>query len=198
MNTHKPHISFTELADFADEQLPASAETLEHLATCSRCSKELQTLRQTVALMRSDNTEDAPAELLRYTKNLLRAQGITRKPSLVGRVLALLTFDSLTMAPGFGLRSGAGVGRQLIYSSDMADIDLRVSPQSGEWEIAGQILGSSHSEGEVNLESDDFSASAKLNDLSEFAFQSVPRGTYKMFVHLPDVEIETPPLELGH
>jgi hypothetical protein len=101
------------------------------------------------------------------------------------------------MAPGFGLRSGTGVGRQLIYSSEVADIDLRVSPQSGQWEIAGQILGSSHSEGEVNLESDDFSAAAKLNELSEFVFQSVPRGTYKMFFHLPDVEIETPPLELG-
>jgi hypothetical protein len=147
--------------------------------------------------MRSDNTEDAPAESLRYVKSFLRAQGITRQPTLVARVLALLSFDSLTMAPGFGLRSVAGVGRQLIYSSEVADIDLRVSPQSGEWEIAGQILGSSQSEGEVNLEGDDFSASAKLNELSEFAFQSVPRGTYRMFVHLPDVEIETPPLEVG-
>jgi hypothetical protein len=197
MNTHTPHIPFTELTDLADEKLRASAETLEHLATCSHCSNELRTLRQTVALMRSDNSEGAPATTLQYVKGLLRSQGVTPKPSLVARVLAFLAFDSLTMAPGFGLRSGTGVGRQLIYSSEVADIDLRVSPQSGQWEIAGQILGSSHSEGEVNLESDDFSAAAKLNELSEFVFQSVPRGTYKMFFHLPDVEIETPPLELG-
>ena len=197
MNTHTPHISFTELADLADEQLSASAETLAHLATCSRCSEELHTIRKTVALMRSDTTEDAPWQSLRYAKNLLRAARVTRQPTFGARVLAFLAFDSLTMAPGFGLRSGAAAGRQLVYSSEVADIDLRVSPQSGEWELAGQILGSSPSEGEVNLESDDFSASAKLNELSEFAFQSVPRGTYKMFVHLPDVEIETPPLEIG-
>jgi hypothetical protein len=135
--------------------------------------------------------------LVEYAKGLFQGERIGRKPSLVARVLASLTFDSLTVAPGFGLRSGAAAGRQLIYSTEMADIDLRVSLQSGQWELAGQILGSSHSEGEVNLKSDDFSASAKLNELSEFAFQSVPRGTYRMFVHLPDVEIETPPLEVG-
>lgn len=197
MNTHIPHLSFTDLTDLADDRLTASAETLEHLATCSRCSKELETIRQTTALMRSDHTEDAPVGLVEYAKALFQGKAITRKPSLVARVLATLTFDSLTVAPGFGLRSGLSAGRQVIYSTEMADIDLRVSPQSGEWEIAGQILSSSYAEGEVNLESDDFSASVRLNELSEFAFQSVPRGTYKMFVHLPEVEIETPPLEVG-
>ena len=136
-------------------------------------------------------------ELVHYVKNLFRVQRVARKPSLIAQVLAVLAFDSLTVAPGFGLRSGLAAGRQLIYATEMADIDLRVSPQSGEWEIAGQILGSSHSEGKVNLESDAFSASANLNELSEFSFQSVPRGTYRMFVHLPNVEIETPPLEVG-
>jgi len=147
--------------------------------------------------MKSDHTEAAPVELVNYAKNLFRGQRGAPKPSLVERVLAVLAFDSLTVAPGFGLRSGLAAGRQLIYSTEMADIDLRVSPQSGEWEIAGQILGSSHSEGKVNLESDAFSASANLNELSEFSFRSVPRGTYRMFVHLPNVEIETPPLEVG-
>ena len=84
------------------------------------------------------------------------------------------------------------------YSTEIADIDLRVSPQSGEWEIAGQILGPSQSGGKVNLESDSFSASADLNELAEFGFQSVPSGIYTMFVHLPELEIEIPPLQLGH
>jgi len=197
MNTHIPHISFTELADIAEEHSSASAEILQHLAACSNCSQELRAIRQTVALMKSDDTEAAPVELVNYAKNLFRAKRVAPKPSLVAQVLAVLTFDSLTLAPGFGLRSGIAAGRQLIYETEMADIDLRVSPQSGEWEIAGQILGSSHSEGKVNLESDAFSASADLNELSEFSFQSVPRGTYRMFVHLPNVEIETPPLEVG-
>src|SRR6185369_4867698 len=197
MNTHIPHISFSELADIAEDHSSASAEIVQHLAACSHCSQELRAIRQTLALMKSDHTEAAPVELVNYAKNLFRGQRVAPKPSLVERVLAVLAFDSLTVAPGFGLRSGLAGGRQLIYATEMADIDLRVSPQSGEWEIAGQILGSSHSEGKVNLESDAFSASVNLNELSEFSFQSVPRGTYRMFVHLPNVEIETPPLEVG-
>src|SRR6185503_12396716 len=97
-----------------------------------------------------------------------------------------------TTKPAFGLRSGASAGRQLVYSTERADIDLRVSPQSGEWEIAGQILGSSQSGGKVNLESENFSASTDLNELAEFDFQSVPGGIYRMFVHLPELEIEIP------
>jgi hypothetical protein len=197
MNILSPHISFTELADVAEERSQASPETLEHLDTCSHCAKELRAIRETIGLMRSDDVENTPANLVKYAKEFFRSRNLAREPSLVSRVVASLTFDSLTMKPAFGLRSGTSAGRQLIYSTEMADLDLRVSPQSGEWEIAGQILGSSQSGGKVNLESDSFSASADLNELAEFGFQSVPSGIYKMFVHLPELEIEIPPLQLG-
>ena len=198
MNIFSPHISFTELADIADEQSQPAAETLLHLSTCSHCAKELQTLRQAIGLMRIDNVDNAPASLIKSAKAMFRNRGANREPSRLARVLAALTFDSLTAKPAFGLRSGASTGRQLVYSTGMADIDLRVSPQSGEWEIAGQILGSSESRGNVRLVSDTFSASADLNELAEFGFQSVPSGIYTMLVHLPELEIEIPPLQLGH
>lgn len=196
MSILSPHISFTELADVADEQSQPAAETLEHLAACSHCAKELQTLRQSIALMRSDDVEDAPPSLIKNARDMFRV--VNREPSRLARVLATLTFDSLTAKPAFGLRSGTTPERQLVYSTETADIDLRVSPQSGEWEIAGQILGSSQSGGKVNLESDSFSASAVLNELAEFGFRSVPSGIYTMFVHLPELEIEIAPLQLGH
>lgn len=198
MNILSPHLSFTELADVADEQSTPAAETLEHIDACSRCAKELQTLRQAIGLMRIDDIENAPASLIKNVRDMFRDRGANREPSRLARVLAALTFDSLTAKPAFGLRSGASAGRQLVYSTELADIDLRVSPQSGEWEIAGQILGSSHSGGKVNLESDSFCDSAELNELAEFGFQSVPSGIYTMFVQLPELEIELPPLQLGH
>jgi len=198
MNIFSPHISFTELADIADEQSQPAADTLKHLATCSHCAKELQTLRQAIGLMRIDNVENAPASLIKNAKAMFRNRGANREPSRLARVLAALTFDSLTAKPAFGLRSGASAGRQLVYSTEIADVDLRLSPQSGEWEIAGQILGASESRGKVKLVSDTFSASADLNELAEFGFQSVPSGSYTMFVDLPELEIEIPPLELGH
>ena len=198
MNILSPHISFTELADVADEQSQPAAKTLQHLATCSHCAKELQSLRQAIGLMRIDDAENAPASLIKNAKAMFRGRGANREPSRLARVLAALTFDSHTAKPAFGLRSAASTGRQLVYSTEMADIDLRVSPQSGEWEIAGQILGASQSGGKVNLESDSFSASADLNELAEFGFQSVPSGIYTVLVQLPELEIEIPPLQLGH
>jgi len=57
------------LADLAEERSQPLPETREHLATCSRCAKELQTLRQTIGLMRSDDVESAPANVIKYAKD---------------------------------------------------------------------------------------------------------------------------------
>jgi hypothetical protein len=197
MTIFSPHITFTELADLADGHTPPSADALQHLAECSHCSRQLQTIRQTTSLMRSDVIESAPAELVKYAKNIFRQGVAPQKPSTLSRIVAALTFDSLTAAPAYGLRSQPGVGRQLVYSTETIDIDVRVSAENDEWQIAGQVPGSLCTSGEVTLESDSFSASTKLTGLCEFSFGSVPEGTYKLSVQLPDVTIETPPLEIG-
>ena len=199
MNIFSPHIPFPELADLADENYPTSAEVSEHLFACSQCSSQLEKLRQTIGLMRTDTVDDAPARLVENARSFFRSRavsrGASREPSFVKRVLATLAFDSLTAAPAFGLRSLTSGGRQLIYSTETADIEVRVSPQN---EVEGQILGATNCENrDVNLESESFSASAKLNELCEFSFGLVPAGTYKLSVHLADLLVETPQLELG-
>ena len=195
MNNISPHIPFPELADLADENYPTSDGVLEHLFACAECSSELEKLRQTIGLMRSDTTDDAPFRVVENARNFFRSRTVSRVPSFVKRVVASLAFDSRKAAPAFGLRSQTSAGRQLIYSTETADIEVRVSPEN---EVAGQILGATNCENrDVNLESESFSASAKLNDLCEFSFGSVPAGTYKIFVHLPDLLVETPQLELG-
>jgi hypothetical protein len=197
MKIFPPHITFSELADLADEHAPASAETLGHLAECSKCSEQLHTIRQTTSVMKSDLIESAPAELVKYAKNIFRQRIASPKRSALSRIVAALTFDSLTAAPAYGLRSQAGGGRQLVYSTETVDIDVRVSAENEEWQLSGQLPGLLCTGGKVDLEGDKFSATAKLNELCEFAFSSVPEGTYKLAIHLPDVIIETPLLELG-
>ena len=197
MNIFPPHIPFADLAELAEERSTAAAGTLEHLSSCLQCSSQLQSIKQAIGLMRSDTAEDAPAELVKFAKNIFRTKAAGSEPSWLQRVVASLTFDSLTNAPAFGLRSQTTAGRQLIYSTETADIDVRVSAENEEWQIAGQVLGADCASGDVDLEGDSFSASAKLNDLCEFSFGSVPAGAYKISVRLPDVLIETPRLELG-
>lgn len=195
MSIFSPHIPFSELTELAEEQ--ASPEALAHLELCSECSSQLQLIKQTIGFMRTDTAEDAPAELVQQAKNVFRKQVVTHGPSLVQIILASLTFDSLTNAPAFGLRSQTTAGRQLIYSTETADIDVRVSPENDQWQVAGQLLGADCPGGEVELVGDDFSASAELNELCEFSFGSVPAGDYKISIRLPDLLIETPRLELS-
>ena len=197
MTIFSPHIAFTDLADLADAHSSPSSEALRHLAECSHCSDQLQTIRQTTSLMRSDVIETTPADLVKYAKGIFRQHVAHRKPSTLSRIVAALTFDSLTAAPAYGLRSQPGVGRQLVYSTETIDIDVRVSAEDDEWQIAGQVPGSLGASGEVTLKSDSFSATTKLTELCEFSFSSVPEGTYKLSFQLPGMTIETPPLELG-
>ena len=197
MSIFSPHISFSELADFADDRSTPAAETLQHLAECSRCAEELQTIRQTTSLMKTDSVENAPAELVQYAKKIFRERAFSPKPSFLKLVVASLIFDSLTGTPAFGLRSQTSGGRQLLYSTETTDIELRISAADDAWQIAGQLPGSLSASGEVSLEGGDFSAAANLNELSEFSFNAVPEGTYKLAVHLPEVVIETPEFKLG-
>jgi hypothetical protein len=197
MNIFSPHIPFSELTELAEERAKTSPDALAHLAMCSECSSQLQLIRQTIGFMRSDAAEDAPAELIRQAKSIFREKVVAHGPSLLQVVLASLTFDSLINAPAFGLRSQTSAGRQLIYSTETADIDVRVSAENEQWQIAGQILGADCPGGDVDLIGDDFSVSAELNELCEFSFGSVPAGAYKISIRTPDALIETPRLEIS-
>jgi len=197
MNIFSPHIPFSELTALAEEQSETSLEATAHLAFCSECSSQLQLIRQTIGFMRSDAAEDAPSEFIQQAKSVFRRKIVAHGPSLLQVIIASLTFDSLTNAPAFGLRSQTSAGRQLIYSTETADIDVRVSPESDQFQIAGQVLGADCPGGDVDLVGDDFSVSAELNELCEFSFGSVPAGAYKISIRLPDALIETPWLELG-
>ncbi len=195
MNTFSPHLRFTDLTELAEGRSTATREWREHLSSCSQCSGQLESIRKTLGLMRSDTGEDAPPALIANIKNYPR--GVVSRQPLVQRVVAALTFDSYTNAPAFGLRSQATAGRQLIYSTETADIDVRVSAEDEQWQIAGQLLGPDCASGDVDLEGHSFSASRRLNQLCEFSFGSVPAGTYKISLRLPELLIEIPRLELG-
>lgn len=195
MNTFSPHIPFAELTELAEERATARPEWFEHLSSCSQCSSQLESIRKTLLLMRSDTGENAPPALIAKIKKYPRR--VVRREPLLQLVMAALTFDSFTNAPAFGLRSQTTASRQLIYSTETVDIDVRVSPEDEQWQIAGQVLGPDCASADVDLEGDSFSASAKLNELCEFSFGSVPAGTYKITLRLPERLIETPHLELG-
>jgi hypothetical protein len=166
---------------------------------------------------------DAPAPLLRAAIGLWPAPAVAggagagagaALQAVLREVLALLRFDSASLSPlALGMRGaepGSG-SRQLLYSADGCDVDLRIT-QTGpdRWRVAGQVLGPDDS-GEVLLVAQDTAAGptaaaapsaasrhrAVLDALGEFALDGVASGRWRLSLQLSDRVVLLPPLPLG-
>lgn len=149
---------------------------------------------------------DAPEALQRSAIGLFPAGGAfgamkALAQAVATQVSAVLTFDSWA-APALaaGMRSGRSATRHLLYSAQGRDIDLRIAPDAGAFALAGQILGPDEA-GRVEL-ADLAAAEAPvrttlLDALGEFRLEGLPRGAYRLTLHLGDESIVLPPLELG-
>lgn len=189
------HISFEQLLDLAEGRVSQEIETSArtHVASCSHCATELARTERLVLTMRADDLEDAPSHVVARAVRLMRPA--QPQPSLLRRVVAALTFDSMQTQPAFGLRSGAPMARQMLFNAERHDLDVRITPTSNQWAITGQVLGPGAG-GNVELRGSTM-VQSNLNDLSEFALPPVPGGRYTLSVSIGDVAIEIPDLELG-
>src|SRR5215472_4899354 len=198
MTTETKHLDFERLLEVAERHVAADPSAESHLVSCSTCREELNRMQNLLQVMQQDESVDAPRDLLAYAINLYGQRSVNQKPTLVERMIAALTFDSLTASPAFALRSGQAVARQLIYSAGDNDVDLRIEPrEQNRWAIAGQLLGRKCNGGEVTLSGQNQWASAALNEQCEFALPSVPAGDYALIVTLADIEIEVSRIEVG-
>ena len=191
------HIPFAKLADLAENRFSADEREslLKHVSACSRCTGQLDQLKQLVHLMRTDTAEDAPRDVKAHALALFRARAAEAVPSVVRRVLAALNFDSAQSMPAYGLRSGQPQARQFLYSAGENDLDVRVKPSGESWVVSGQVLGQCTG-GQVKLKGDAATATVEMNDLCEFTLPPVPAGRYTLQVRLVDVEVEVPELDL--
>jgi hypothetical protein len=193
------HLSFTKLADMAEGRMAADERNLSsaHLSACPRCATKLTRLESVLGLMRTDETEDAPPQIVSSAINLFRSRATSKAPSLVQRIVAALSFDNLQMTPAYGVRSGqVATARQLLYSAGDYDLDLRITETGEGWVVSGQVLGEERAGGQIELEGGESVVQADLNHQSEFRLPAVPTGSYRLRLRFTDLEIEVPQLEL--
>ena len=125
-------------------------------------------------------------------------------PGLLQRLVARLTFDS-TVQPAPGLRAARAqeAQRQLVYSTDAADVAMIVRPRAegGLLDLYGQILpidsADSNIFGVQLLEGSSEVATTATNDLGEFTFEAVPPGVYEGLAGSDRAEILIPAVELN-
>ncbi|MCA1687071.1 MAG: carboxypeptidase-like regulatory domain-containing protein [Actinobacteria bacterium] len=125
-------------------------------------------------------------------------------PGLLQRLVATLTFDS-NVQPAAGLRAARAQEsqRQLVYSTDAADVAMIVHPRARDelLDLYGQILPVDSADSGVFgvqlLEGSSEVATTATNDLGEFTFEAVPPGVYEVLAGSDRVEIRIPDVELN-
>jgi hypothetical protein len=158
-------------------------------------------------LRQSRQLEDAPEHVIQraFTVWQPRRQAVA-EPSLLQRLVAVLTFDSGAASPlAYGMRSGGGTTRQMLFSAQGHDVDLRISPadpsraaeRNGQWVLAGQVLGPQAS-GEVILANSNGAETARttLNELGEFSLPAVTPGSYTVTLQLGATDIVLPTVQV--
>jgi len=143
-------------------------------------------------MMRSDRTTDVPRDVLASAINVFSRE----KPLPLRRIIALLTFDSRNAGPAFGMRSLSAESRQMLYSAEEIDLELRITVQNDECILAGQVLGEGCAEGHVEIAGVAGRSKATLNEECEFTLPPIPPGNYSLTIRMLDREIEIPEFEL--
>jgi hypothetical protein len=193
MNT-SAHVSLETLADVAEDRVTPGAleRVMSHVITCRGCNDTLHRLRQLIVTMKSDTAGDAPRDILMSVISIFPPA----TPPPLRRIVATLIFDSRKAGPAFGMRSLGSRSRQLLYSAQQTDLDLRVTIQNEECIVAGQVLRDGCAGGLVEISGATGSAEASLNEQCEFMLPPIPVGNYSLKVKMLDIEIEIPELDL--
>jgi hypothetical protein len=188
------HISVETLADIAEGRATSEARNaaMAHVAECSTCHATLGRLQQIILTMKSDRTSDAPRDVLTSAINIFSQE----KSSSLRRIVALLIFDSRNAGPAYGTRSLRTDSRQMLYSAEEIDLDLRVTVQNDECILSGQIIGEGCAAARVQISGVMGTTEVTLNEVCEFTLPPIPAGKYSLTIKMLDRQIEIPELEL--
>src|SRR5688572_4369879 len=118
-------------------------------------------------LMQTDDSTDAPADAVKWAKNLFRTRAVEPKTSLVNKVLAVLQLDLAPNKAVFGERSAsAASARQMLFPAGDKQIQLRIPEVNQGFKVNRQILGEGFAGAEVKLFNPEKSFTVKAGELS--------------------------------
>jgi hypothetical protein len=200
---------FSELLDWLEGKLPPdqAQAVAERLETADQATQaDLDWLRLFLQARQSVQFASPPPSLRNTLRERFAAYAEARQPpGLFQRLLATLTFDSRTQAAAVGLRSARaeeGQQRQLIYTTETAEIALSVQPTlpNTNFTVTGQIFPAGETPAQafsVQLlrEASEVDLAA-ADELGEFTFTDLPAGEYEMVVSAGDFEMVIPSLLL--
>ena len=147
-------------------------------------------LKHIVERMQHDDSIDAPADSVKWAKNLIASRVKQPQSSVVQQLKALLKLDLTPGKAAFGERSASSASaRQMLFEAGDFTVDLRISGSGKSREVRGQILGPEFSGGKIELAAASTIRETDIGETGEFVFRSVSAGEYKLTVRIGETAI---------
>lgn len=148
-------------------------------------------IERIIRLMQTDDSVDAPADAVRWAKNLFRTR--QEQPSALARIKAVLKIDITPGQAVFGERSGQAEARQMLFEAGEFAVDIRIAPSEEGFDVRGQVLGEGFENRAVLLGDH----RARSNALGEFTFEGVAAGQYTFSIDNGEEEIVVEGIGIG-
>ncbi len=201
------HPTYMMLIDYIENQLPEKdrAKLDGHLTRpCQQCNEKISLLRIALNAAANDQTVAPPADVLRRAVALYQKQPVTPLQPLL-RVFADLRFDSRLQLSLSAVR-GASTShtRQMLFSTQLVDIDLRITPEQYGHNLMGQILISEKFAEKptafvsLHNRSGELLKGTETDRLGQFNFKQIVPGVYDLDFDLGSQEVAITALELGN
>src|SRR4051794_35077913 len=122
---------FAQLLDYLDGRLadgPAQSVAVHLDEGCKPCAANREWFERVRAIAASDDSLEPPLWVLKRALHLFENQ--TARPRTLdrlGRLVAVLIFDSLTPSTVADVRLAQSGNRQLVYRADDYSIDLQIA-----------------------------------------------------------------------
>ena len=195
------HLKYETLLNYLENRLSVEerSEVDAHLVgPCQQCDRRLILLRAVLDSVTNDRTVAPPTAVLKQAVEL--RQGRYPQPKFWNRVVAVLSFDSHLQLSSTATRGGNTRARQMLFTAEQVDIDLKIKPGREDHELLGQVLDIRQSTGFlpafVSLQNNEGQQRATETDsLGQFAFHGITSGTYDLVFDLDDQEIAITGLE---
>jgi hypothetical protein len=195
-------ISFAQLVDWLEDRLASTeaATIARQVEANPLLQAEVAWLRRFLQTSQSVILADPPADLRVQLRERFAARN-QAQPGFLRRLVAAFSFDSGLQPLATGVRSATHPPRQLIYTTEIADVVLVLQPHAGDkqLDLVGQILpqGDETPLYSVQLLQDDTEvALTTSDDLGEFIFVALPTGVYQLVLSAEQQEILVPDLSL--
>lgn len=136
------HLSEEQIYQYIFNHINLEQGEAAHLATCDQCQQQVAQFRilyQELSI--AQHSQPTPSTLSTYYQLFDQVQ---REPSILAQGLAWLRaqlqWDSRQQPALQGVRGASSPTYRLLYSSDVADIDLLVEARNGSRWIEGEIV----------------------------------------------------------